>query len=266
MPRPVPHRPATPPEFGALTDSKRVGERRSAHVALPLILEAVPGVSSVVQVGIGAGAWLAEAGRLGIETVAGVDGPWAPPDAEWPPGIDLIVADYTAGFDLGRRWDLCLCIEVAEHLPVSRAPSFVADLTRMAPVVAFSAAIPGQGGEGHINEQWPHYWERLFAASGYRMVDALRRSLWRRSDGPAYVAQNLFVAVEESELRRFPLLAQRADADLGPAMGLVHPDIWMAAVRPSSVMGIRDAAGALRGALTRRLRRSVNRLPLKRSI
>jgi hypothetical protein len=89
-----------------------------------------------------------------------------------------------------------VCVEVAEHLPASGAPSFVADLARLAPVVAFSAAIPGQGGEGHVNEQWPEYWERLFAASGYRVVDALRRPFWRHPDGPAYVAQNLLLAVD----------------------------------------------------------------------
>ncbi len=38
----------------------------------------------------------------------------------------------------------------------------------------FSAALPGQGGTSHINEQWPEYWRRLFEARGYWMLDPIR--------------------------------------------------------------------------------------------
>src|SRR5579862_3100091 len=61
-------------------------------------------------------------------------------------------------FNLGRSFDLAMSFEVAEHLPPDAAKGFVDSLTRLAPLVLFSAAIPFQGGVGHINEQWPEYW------------------------------------------------------------------------------------------------------------
>lgn len=58
---------------------------------------------------------------------------------------------------MNRAFDLAVTVEVAEHLPSSRAQSFVADLVHLASAIAFSAAIPGLGGTKHINEQWPDY-------------------------------------------------------------------------------------------------------------
>jgi hypothetical protein len=39
-------------------------------------------------------------------------------------------------------------------------------------MVLFSAAIPAQGGTGHVNERWPGYSRALFAARGYRIERA----------------------------------------------------------------------------------------------
>ncbi|HUC38088.1 MAG TPA: hypothetical protein VMR97_13320 [Acidimicrobiales bacterium] len=138
----------------------------------------------------------------------------------------VTVLDFTRSIDLQETYDLALCFEIAEHLPASRAESFVADLSRLAPIVAFSAAIPGQGGTGHLNEQWPEYWERLFSRVGYLFVDALRRPMWRNPGGPAYLAQNLFLAVDERRISAYPFLEKTARANDGRALGLVHPDVF----------------------------------------
>ena len=45
----------------------------------------------------------------------------------------------------------------------------------------FSAAHPGQGGRGHINERWPVYWHRRFSQHNYVALDLLRGPL---SDQP----------------------------------------------------------------------------------
>jgi hypothetical protein len=56
----------------------------------------------------------------------------------------VTVLDFTRSINLSRTYDLALCLEVTEHFPATRAPSFVTDLSHLATVVAFSAAIPGQ--------------------------------------------------------------------------------------------------------------------------
>lgn len=248
------------PEFGAHTPDKRAGEAASAAAALPLILGLLPSTASVVHVGFRGGEWLAEAQRLGVPDIHGIDGPWASLDNLLVRPDTVSVVDTLATFDGGgRTYDLAICVEYAEHLPEARAASFIGDLTKLAPVIAFSAAIPGQGGVGHVNEQWPTYWEAHFAAVGYRMVDALRRRLWTATSGPAYLAQNLFIAVDERRLGDYPQLADIAARDDGArALSLVHPQIYEAKLRARARRpqpGVRSATRTLLGAVRRSVRR-----------
>lgn len=62
------------------------------------------------------------------------------------------MTDVGAPIELHRRFDLVLCLEVAEHLPASAADTLVRSLTGLGNVIAFSAAIPFQGGANHVNE------------------------------------------------------------------------------------------------------------------
>ncbi len=62
------------------------------------------------------GAFLAEARELGISDVWGVEGPWI--DLEQmllEPELTTIL-DLEHPFSLGRRFDLLICTEVAEHV------------------------------------------------------------------------------------------------------------------------------------------------------
>ena len=90
------------------------------------------------------------------------------------------VADLNRPVDTSEKFDLVVCIEVAEHLDKAAAAPLVRTLTRTAPVVLFSAAPPGQGGHGHVNEQPRAYWHALFAQHGFASVDCFRPKIWRR--------------------------------------------------------------------------------------
>lgn len=68
--------------------------------------------------------------------------------------------------DVGEGWDAVICLETAEHIREADATAFVERLCRLAPVVYFSAAPPGQIGEGHINCQPKSYWQERFAGCG----------------------------------------------------------------------------------------------------
>jgi SAM-dependent methyltransferase len=218
------------PVFGAHTADKRAGAAGASAIALPLILELVPDATSIVEVGCGTGEWLAEAQRQGITDVKGIEGPWGDSDNLAIDSSRIACIDYTQPFTIDDRFDLALCMEIAEHLPPERAASFVGDLCQLAPVVAFSAAIPFQGGVGHVNEQWPDYWERHFAAAGYVMVDAARRRLWQTPGGPGYIAQNLLLAVDQNCLDSYATLAEEHGRNGGPVLALVHPDVFDGAI------------------------------------
>jgi SAM-dependent methyltransferase len=149
---------------------------RSANSIVPIVLS-LAGPSSVVDVGCGIGCWSAAFLAHGLE-VTGIDGDWVQPDMLQIPAANFTVHDLRQELRLERSFDLAVCIEVAEHLPPSRAVSLVRDLTRLAPCVLFSAAVPGQGGTDHINEQPLSYWVALFQEQGYQPLDCLRPEIW----------------------------------------------------------------------------------------
>lgn len=177
-------------------DVIRDGCRASAAVIVPLLI-AAHHPKSVVDVGCGEGHFRDVFRNLGVEAT-GVDGPWVE-------GPDRTVELDQPLPDLGR-FDVAVCLEVAEHLPPERAEGFVADLCRLAPVVAFSAAIPNQGGWGHVNEQWPAYWADLFASHGYRMDGSIRFDLWGNPAVEWWYQQNLMICSPTANDNPLPLV------------------------------------------------------------
>ncbi len=68
----------------------------------------------------------------------------------------------------GSPYDLSFSTEVAEHVPEALADEFVKFMIGSGRDCVFTAAHPGQGGTGHINEQPQEYWIRKFEAMGRR--------------------------------------------------------------------------------------------------
>lgn len=169
-------------------DTIAPGCRSSAEVLVPLILDRQP-AEAVLDVGCGQGWWGAEFARHGCNVV-GIDGGYVH-DRQVPTFVEHDLTDRLP--DLGS-FDLAVCLEVAEHLPKSRAASFVADLCAAAPVVVFSAAIPRQPGAGHINCQWPSWWADLFATHGMHLDDSLRELVWDDDRIEPWYRQNVLIA------------------------------------------------------------------------
>lgn len=201
----------------------------SARVILPIVLEVVK-PASVIDIGCGTGHWLSAAQALGIKEVLGVDGPWARSQLVIP-AEDFLEHDLASPLKLGKRFDLALSLEVAEHLPESAARTFVQSLCSAADVVLFSAAIPGQGGRRHINEQWPAYWAELFQELGYECCDYLRPRIWSNPMVAWYYAQNSLVFVRSGAgAVRSGAGAGREHSfgQPGQPLALVHPALWSA--------------------------------------
>jgi len=126
---------------------------------------------------------------------------------------------------LPRRFDLAICVQVADQLEPTHADSLVASLCDLSDVVLFSAAIPGQGGQGHRNEQWPAYWNARFSGRNFRVVDCLRSRLWNdpRID-PRYV-QSAFVYASADRLARNERLRMAGEVGAMP-LCVVHPRMF----------------------------------------
>ena len=231
----------------------------SASVIVPMLLERSQ-ASSVVDLGCGTGTWLSAFRSAGVTDVLGVDGPWVPTGELEIPETSFLVADLTRPPELGRRFDLALSLEVAEPLPESAAATFVDTLTRCAPVVVFSAAIPLQGGRNHWNEQWPSYWAGLFEARGWVVVDWIRERVWRNESVEWYYAQNLLTFCEASVAGEGSPWYEDRLSTSREMLDVVHPRHY-ARSKNLDTLGIRKTLGAIPGMVWRSLvRRSRRRL------
>jgi glycosyltransferase involved in cell wall biosynthesis len=192
------------------------GSARSASVVVPHILNLFPRVASVVDVGCGAGVWLREFQRAGVRRVFGIDG-GQPSDFLQIDPEHFARVDLRIPFGIKERFDLAICLEVAEHLPAQDAEKFIAQLCNLSDRVVFSAAIPGQGGTGHLNERWPSYWSAIFRQHGYDCHDVVRPRVWFDARVEWWYAQNILVFTKRGKHK------VNGNANFGAVLDLVHP-------------------------------------------
>ncbi len=151
-------------------DAGAIGSARVAVARLfPLLRPA-----SVLDIGCGRGGWLKAWQQGGAQQVQGIDGDYVDRERLYIDAGAFRAIDLSQPFDLGRRFDLVQSLEVAEHIPAARAAGFIDGIARHGDIVLFAAAVPGQGGTGHVNERPLDYWRGLFAARGYGVFDTLR--------------------------------------------------------------------------------------------
>lgn len=168
------------------------GSRVSARTVAPLLLGEMR-IGSLLDVGAGHGAWAAEWLAAGVRDVLAVDGDYVATDRLAIAPSAFRAHDLSTPLDLKRKFDLVESLEVAEHLRADKAAMFVETLTRHGDVVLFSAAVPHQGGEHHVNEQPPEYWRQLFKARGFAAFDWLRPRLAGQRQVKAWYRYNSFL-------------------------------------------------------------------------
>jgi|SRR5688572_16543738 len=196
------------------------GSRRSAQALIPLMRSVLP-INSLLDIGAGQGAWAAEWRDAGVPDVLAVDGAYVNQDALLIPQASFVAHDLSRPLDLSRRFDLVQSLEVAEHIDAKDADTFVDTLAAHGDVIMFSAAVPHQGGEHHVNEQLPEYWRRKFAARGYDAFDWLRPKL-RANDRvmPWYRYNTILYANAEGQAKlAAQVLAHRVPDDTQLAVG-----------------------------------------------
>lgn len=193
----------------------RAGTQRSAGVVVPILLDLF-GPESVLDVGCGEGWWAREFAQRGCSVTAVDEYVREQHESH---GVRFEPADLRTTFHSPREFDLSICLEVAEHLPESSARGLISSLCESAPLVVFSAAVPGQGGHGHVNEQWPPYWEELFERNGYSVSEALRWMLWEDPRIDSWYRQNMLVAARDPD--RWPAIFRNS----GSVRRVVHPEL-----------------------------------------
>jgi len=222
----------------------------SAEIILGLLFPKIE-PSSVIDFGCATGTWLAECKRLGANSILGLDGGWV--DREL---LEIDSEEFTE-HDLGamkyipeRKYDLSLCVEVAEHISNNMLEIFVDSITEASDVILFSAAVRGQGGTGHVSEQPQHYWAKQFAMRDYICVDLIRPKIWEHESVNVIYKQNMLLYVRKSSCKELGLeaniISELFDLDR------IHPDLFFmksidvdAGRRANLIKGLRFIAKGL---------------------
>ncbi len=234
------------------------GSKRSAEAILPLLFSFVQ-PRSLIDIGCGVGTWLRASKDLGVSSVLGIDGEYARTAGVLVDEHEFQAADLGLALPLQPgRFDVALCLEVAEHLPLERAPGLVQELCGLSDVVMFSAAIPGQGGTDHINLQPQSAWVEYFTANGYQAFDLVRPYVWADSSVEVWYRQNVLVFVNNG-CAEMTERARSLEIAAPRLVDVVHPDLlafWeRRATRPISTAGaLRLTAQGLKRGIHRRMR------------
>lgn len=251
------HRSGFPADY---YENANVWAKRSIDHVVPWLLELTQ-PSSVVDVGCGSGAWLAACLRQGVKSGLGLDGPWVPAHSLEVPSDLLRIVDLTRPLEAtSLAFDLAICLEVAHHLEPRAADTIVDTLTSLAPVVLFSASVPGQRGDHHVNEQWPAYWAAKFRARGFEAYDAVRSRLWNNPSVAWWYAQNsLLYVARGTDLGQPAARSELAGSAVDEPLPLVHPGMLAAlehlhARELEEARGLRQASRSVVAAVGRRLR------------
>ena len=148
---------------------------------------------SVVDIGCGTGLMLRRFAEYGVD-IHGVEGSRAAIRRSGL-GARVVRANLERGVPALGRFDLCLCVEVAEHLRSRSAPALIDGLTRLSDLVVFTAAAPGQSGVAHVNLRSREHWSSFFADHGFGTSALEAELLAAIADipEPKYIHANLMV-------------------------------------------------------------------------
>jgi hypothetical protein len=236
------------------------GVTRSAARVVPLILDmATP--QSVFDFGCGRGQWLSAFKAAGVSEIHGLDGPWVEPTQLVISASEFTSADFANGDrpELPRqRYDLATSFEVLEHLDERSGTEAVALLSRLSDVLIVSAAIPSQGGTGHINERWRITGTRNSKRSGFECFDCIRHQVWNEDAVEWWYAQNILVYARGPAQEPVSAYSNNVGGIAGPPRSLVHPGFY--AAKLTEIANCEVAAAAAKGnSPFRRLARKVKR-------
>jgi len=242
--------------------------RPSAEEIVPLVLELIP-CNRMVDVGCGDGTWLKVFQKYGVMEILGIDGDYVNENILVIPPHNFLPFNLAKPLKLDEKFDLVMSLEVAEHLPAESSELFVDSLTSLGPVILFSAAIPEQSGDNHINEQWQEYWTDKFQKRGYVVIDYIRPKIWANSKVASWYKQNMLLFIKQDYLKSNSSLDAKLHAYQVQGFSLlsvVHPITYLNKVKEKEVLlesmsfnnvSLRDTLSIIPKLIIRNLKRLV---------
>ena len=179
-----------------------------AKDALTCLKPIIKSPSSVLDVGCGYAFWLKAFNELFGSEVFGIDGIDIPEANLQIDKSNFLQVDLNKPFNLNSKFDWVISLEVAEHLLPESADAFIHSLTLHADKILFSAAVPNQKGDHHINCQWQDFWQSKFNKFGFECDDSARWMLWNQDSVEPWYCQNIFYAFKSENAGKEPRIKQ----------------------------------------------------------
>lgn len=218
--------------------NRNLGALKSAEIIVPIVIDLIR-PKSVVDVGCALGEFLYFFKEYGIENILGIDGEWVDKKSILISKDEFLSHNLKKPLKIERKFDLALCLEVAEHLPEDFSNMLIETLTNLSSVVLFSAAIPFQGGKHHINEQWQEYWAEIFKKRNYLPVDCIRKRIWHKKEVALHYRQNIILYVEKNYLNNDQRLKEEYYGS-NNILSIVHPELYLSkAIRSEYILKIK---------------------------
>jgi len=132
--------------------------------------------NSVIDVGCAIGDIVQGFRDRGKESFGLEGSPHAEPFLVCDPRV-VFFKDLREDLEINMRFDLCTCLEVAEHIEKKYIPNFVANLVSLSDQLLLSIAGPGQGGLHHYTLEDILWWDRYFNSYGYIRDDSVAEKI-----------------------------------------------------------------------------------------
>ena len=219
--------PADPPYIGGVIAKVAQDYFRKPDLSQKKVMDFVMSladISSTVELGSSSGRWTREAMNRGVTDIRAFDLHEVPEAELLIPADAFSARDLGLPLDLGRKYDLAISTEVAEHVTPKNVFAFIANICNASDLVLFSAAIPYQGGEHHQNEMWAEYWAKIFAAHGFDCFDILRMRFWNDGSIRSFYRQNLFIYARGDRAEQ---LRSAGHNSTEQPLSLVHPEQYL---------------------------------------
>lgn len=233
-----------------------VHNTKAAEVIVPLLLNFTK-PKSVVDVGCGTGTWLKVFAKYIGDDYLGVDGNYVDRNLLMIPENKFRTHDLRTPLTLNKKFDLVVSLEVAEHLPEENADIFVNTLAALGDNILFSAAIPGQGGQNHLNEQWPEYWLKKFKQYNFKCFDIIRPLVWDNPNVDLWYKQNILLfSRSKSEFETLLIPPSNNFSIVHPEMFQIFVDRYNALLQGN--VGIRQLSNIIINMLKKRFLKKID--------
>jgi len=186
---------------------------KSSKVLAPIIVNKY-NPKSILDIGCGNGIWLKTFEDYGINDYLGTDGDYVNEDIFRADYSKFIAKNLESEVNFNKKFDLAISLEVGEHISKHSSETYIKSICKHSDLIIFSAAIPGQKGTNHINENPQSFWAELFKKQGFHPYDEIRPIIWYDSRILYWYRQNIIVYKKETNTK----------PPTNKELNLIHPE------------------------------------------